>query len=161
MKYIFTILISFSFVSIVSSEEINSQINLERNKYNYHEDKRISCNKLLEVMRGSSCCEKFFKNGNPVCRGEEFPEEWIVKKIKINQYAYTECGIPCNVRQFPLLGPYNGNELFGIRGTQKIFLKDEITIADSNIRHEPWHNIWYSFLYKNKTYYISKLNIKK
>ena len=39
--------------------------------------------------------------------------------------------------------------------------KNEITISNSNVRHKPWHNIWYSFLYKNKTYYISKLNIKK
>ena len=161
MKYIFTILISFSFVSIVSSEEINSQIILEKGDPYFYDNKRISCNKLLDVMRKGSCCEKFFKNGNPVCIGEEFPEEWIVKKTKINQYAYTECAIRCNVRQFPLLGPYNGNELFSIQGTQKIFLKNEITISNSNVRHKPWHNIWYSFLYKNKTYYISKLNIKK
>ena len=102
-----------------------------------------------------------FENIAPTCIGEEFPKEWIAKKIEVNNYAYTECKISCNVRQFPFLGPYNGNELFYIRGTQRIYLKDEITIVDGNLRHEPWHNIWYSFLYENKTYYISKLNIKE
>lgn len=161
MKYLLTIFLSCLLVSFSISEDSNSDLVLELNESNYYDDKRIPCVQLLQVMENKPCCKKLFENIAPTCIAEEFPKEWIAKKNEVNNYAYTECKIACNVRQFPFLGPFNGNELFYIKGTQRIYLKDEITIVDGNIRHEPWHNTWYSFLYEDKTYYISKLNIKK
>ncbi|OUU18342.1 MAG: hypothetical protein CBB97_21095 [Candidatus Endolissoclinum sp. TMED37] len=193
MKYLLTIFTGFFFIAVLQSKDMNSELNIKIHitKENYYdkyrksdgtlkskediknyvereqEKKSISCDKLIQVIKniGNEHVNnnKLFDKGIPKCINEEFPEEWIKKKVSVNKYAFTKCTKqPCNISQFPFIGQTSRNEIGHILGTQKIFLKDEVTIIDGHSKtSKPWHKIWFSFSYKNKTFYISKLNIEK
>jgi hypothetical protein len=174
MKYLL-ILSCLLFTSVGWSKDVNIELKLTfKLWHNWYDEmkglnndikeerKNIPCNELIQVIKRTTHSEKLFENGTPKCIGEEFPDEWIKKKIAVNKYAYTKCDISCNVRQFPFLGHLSGNQIAHIKGNQKVFLNDEITIIDGHsATRKSWHKTWYSFVYQNKTYYISKLNIEK
>ena len=99
----------------------------------------------------------------PKCINDEFPVEWIESSKDIKKYGFTICNQPpCEIFQFPLMGSTSGNPLKRIYGKQKIFLEKKIKTIENAGFYEstsPWYREWYSFRFKEKTYYIYAVSI--
>ena len=123
--------------------------------------KRVSCNEFMEIrIRFENY--NLFKDGIPECQGEEVPNAWVESKNNLNRFEVTTCEIPCAIFQMPFVGALNGNNLGNIKGSQKIFIKDEIkTIKHGDDFADSSYRDWYSFVYNGDVYYITKLNFTK
>ncbi|SVE40572.1 uncharacterized protein METZ01_LOCUS493426, partial [marine metagenome] len=125
-----------------------------------------SCNFLLGVMhetwKSRDNYDALFPNGElPECINNELPDAWVESRTTINQYAYTVCEIPCNVRSLPILvDPVN--RIGHIIGSKKIFILERIEVNDSLLdiyKDSPWYKFWYSFNYDGKKLYIHTGNV--
>ncbi len=125
-----------------------------------------SCNFLLGIMhetwKSRDNYDALFPNGElPECINNELPDAWVESRTTINQYAYTVCEIPCNVRSLPILvDPVN--RIGHIIGSKKIFILDRIEVNDSLLdiyKDSPWYKFWYSFNYDGKKLYIHTENV--
>ena len=125
-----------------------------------------SCNILLGVMheawKSRDNYDALFPNGElPECINNELPDAWVESRTTINQYAYTVCEIPCNVRSLPMLS----NSIAGIghiKGSKEILILELIEVNDNvNNYHisTPWYNYWYSFIHEGKKLYIHTENV--
>ena len=125
-----------------------------------------SCNFLLGIMhetwKSRDNYDALFPNGElPECINNELPDAWVESRTTINQYAYTVCEIPCNVRSLPILvDPVN--RIGHIIGSKKIFILDRIEVNDSLLdiyKDSSWYKFWYSFNYDGKKLYIHTENV--
>ena len=125
-----------------------------------------SCNFLLGIMHetweSKDNYYELFQDGElPECINNELPDAWVESRTTIDQYAYTVCEIPCNVRSLPILvDPVN--RIGHIIGSKKIFILERIEVNDSLLdiyKDSPWYKFWYSFNYDGKKLYIHTENV--
>jgi uncharacterized protein len=145
-----------------TEKDIKSNICIYSYTKNEYRD-YIPCNDLVRrnAIHPAGYKVALFKNGIiPECKNEQFPNEWIEHKQTINKIGITECGIRCNIRQFPLIGNISGNIIATVEGNEEIFLETLITTIPYGTT-SPWYLHWYSFSYKGKTAYIWKGSIQE
>ena len=123
------------------------------------------CEEILDsmVVLKKPWNEMLLAEGIPNCKGYDFPAKWLDSKILINEYHTTECKLPCNVRQFPMVGSH-GNIVGKIEGTNQIFIDYKVTTKHGLgfwEKTHPWYRHWYAFTFEDQTYYIWVDNIKK
>ena len=125
-----------------------------------------SCNELIIMMHErwkhkKSYYELFKDGGLPECINNELPESWVESRTTINNYAYTVCKIPCNVRFLPILvDPVK--RIGHISDNKKIFIMERIEVNENLLdiyKDNPWYKFWYSFNNDGKKLYIHTDNV--